>query len=264
MDFGLKGKVALVLAASRGLGRASATALAAEGASVVIGSRNKAQLEAAAQDIQQKTGSRVVSVPTDVTRAEDIEAIVSATVQTFGRLDVLVNNAGGPPSGKFDAFDDARWRAAFELTLLSVVRFIRLAVPHMRQVGGGRIINIVSVSVKQPIDDLVLSNAIRPGVVGLAKSLSTDLAADHITVNNICPGSILTDRLWEGERVKQLLAQGISRETIVQEVARGVPMKRLGKPEELGALVAFLASDQAAYITGTSIQIDGGAVKALF
>lgn len=263
MDLGLKGKVALVLAASKGLGRASAAALAAEGASVVIGARNKDRLDATAQEIQRETGNRIVPVPTDVTIAEDIERIVTATVQAFGRLDILVNNAGGPPPGKFDAFDDAQWLAAFELNLLSAVRFIRLAVPHLRQAGGGRIINIVSTSVKQPIDNLLLSNAIRPGVVGLAKSLSTELAPDKITINNVCPGRILTDRLWEGSSMKRRLEQGMSQKEALQEMAHGIPLGRLGKPEELGALVAFLASEQASYITGTTIQVDGGVVQSM-
>lgn len=198
MDLGLKGKVALVLAASKGLGRASAAALAKEGALVTIGARDKTRLEQTAREIQTESGSRVLAVPVDVTRAEDAERIVEATIQEFGGVDILVNNAGGPPGGKFDAFDDAQWQAAFELNLLSAVRMIRLVLPAMRQAHAGRIINIVSTSVKQPIDGLLLSNAIRPGVVGLAKSLAIELGPAGITVNNVCPGRILTDRfaLW--------------------------------------------------------------------
>ncbi len=264
MNLELQGKVAVVLAASKGLGRASALALASEGAFVAIGSRDRLALEKTAQDIQEQTGSRVLAVPCDVTREEDLHAIVAKTVEEFGRIDILVNNAGGPPPGKFDAFNDSDWQSAFELTLLSTVRVIRLVIPHMRRIGSGRIINIVSTSVKQPIPSLLLSNAIRPGVVGLAKSLSLELAADHITVNNICPGRILTDRLTQGTAYKQQLAQGVSEDVILAAIAQDIPMKRLGKPEELAALVTFLASQQAAYITGTTIQVDGGLVQAMF
>lgn len=263
MDLGLREKVAIVMAASKGLGRASADALAAEGARVTIGARGAEMLEKTAREIQQATGSRVLAVPTDVTRAEDVEGIVAATVREFGRIDILVNNAGGPPAGTFEAFGDAQWQAAFELNLLSTVRLIRLALPHMRKTGSGRIINIVSTSVKQPIDGLLLSNAIRSGVVGLAKTLSIELAPDTITVNNVCPGRILTDRLRQIYHINERVQQGTSEETILKEMAQGVPMGRVGKPEELGAFIAFLASQQASYITGTTTQIDGGLVRSL-
>ncbi len=263
MDLGLRDKVALVLAASKGLGRACAAALAAEGAHVTIGARNEQVLEKTAQEIQRASGSRVLAVPTDVTRQENLEAIVAATVREFGRIDILVNNAGGPPAGKFESFGDAQWQAAFELNLLSTVRMIRLVLPHMRKTGSGRIITIMSTSVKQPIDGLLLSNAIRTGVVGLAKTLSVELAPDNITVNNVCPGSILTDRLRQIYRINERVQQGESEKAVLAEMARGIPMGRVGAPEELGALVAFLASQQAAYITGTTIQVDGGLVRSL-
>ena len=263
MDLGLKGKVALVLAASKGLGRASAAALAAEGARVTIGARNRQELAKTAQEIEQDSGSQVLAVPTDVTRAEDVAAIVAATVNTFGRIDILVNNAGGPPFGPFEAFNDVQWQAAFELNLLSAVRLIRQVLPHMRQERGGRIINIVSTSVKQPIDGLILSNTIRLGVVGLAKTLSIELGPDNITVNNVCPGRILTDRLRQGANVQAKIAQGISEAEALSDLAKDIPLGRLGKPEEVESLVAFLASQQAAYITGTTIQVDGGLVRAV-
>src|SRR5690348_4518825 len=263
MDLGLREKVAIVMAASKGLGRASAEALAAEGAWVTIGARGAETLEQTARAIRQATGSRVVAVPTDVTRAEDMETIVAATVREFGRIDILVNNAGGPTPGTFDALGDAQWQAAFELNLLSTVRLIRLVLPHMRKTGGGRIINIVSTSVKQPIDGLLLSNSIRSGVVGLAKTLSAELAPDNITINNVCPGRILTDRLRQIYHIDERVQQGMSQEVILREMAQGVPVGRIGKPEELGAFVAFLASRQAAYITGTTTQIDGGLVRSL-
>lgn len=263
MDLGLQDKVAIVMAASKGLGRACATALAAEGARVTIGARGTQALDATAQEIQKATRSQVMAVPTDVTKAEDVEAIVAATVGEFGRIDILVNNAGGPPAGNFASFGDAQWQAAFELNLLSTVRLVRLVLPHMRKTGSGRIITIVSTSVKQPIDGLLLSNAIRSGVVGLAKTLSVELAPDNITVNNVCPGRILTDRLRQIYHINERVQQGVSEEAVLKEMAQDVPMGRVGMPEELGALVAFLASQQAAYITGTTIQVDGGLVRSL-
>lgn len=263
MDLGLRDKVAIVLAASKGLGRASAAALAGEGAKVVIGSRDGQVLGETAQQIQRESGSRVLAVPTDVMKPEDLEAIVLAAVREFGHVDVLVNNAGGPPPGTFEAFGDEQWMSAFELNLLSAVRLIRLVLPEMRKRGEGRIINIVSTSVKQPIDGLLLSNAIRTGVVGMAKTLSVELAPDNITVNNVCPGRILTDRIRQNYRMREKLQQGISEEEALKEVVQDIPMKRIGKPEELGALVAFLASQQASYITGTTIQVDGGLTRSL-
>ncbi len=264
MDLGIKGKVALVLAASKGLGRASAAALAAEGVQVVIGSRNKQTLEKTAQEIQQASGSRVLAIPTDVTKEEEIEAIVTAAAQAFGRIDILVNNAGGPPAGTFEMLSETQWQAAFEQNLLSVIRCIRLVLPHMRKLQSGRIVNIVSTSVKQPIDGLILSNALRLGVVGLAKTLSVELAPYNITVNNVCPGRILTDRLRQGSSFREKKAQGMSEAEALQDLTKDIPLGRVGQPEELGALVAFLTSQQAGYITGTTIQIDGGLARTVF
>lgn len=264
MDLGLKGKVALVLASSKGLGRASAAALAAEGAYVTIGARNSENLLKAATEIQQSSGSRVLAVPVDVTKEEQIEDIVEATVNEFGHLDILVNNAGGPPPGNFSQFTSPEWQSAFELTFLSVVRAIRLVIPYMQKQGEGRIINIASVSVKQPIDGLMLSNAIRPAVIGLAKSLSLELASSNITINNVCPGSIMTDRLYWRPHIQEQIAQGVSETEVFKDLAATIPMQRIGRPEDIGALVAFLASRQANYITGTTIQVDGGVTRSLF
>lgn len=263
MDLGLRGKVALVLAASKGLGRASAAALAAEGANVVIGARNQQLLEETARQLQHESGSQVRAVPTDVNKPADLQAIVDTALREFGHIDILVNNAGGPPPGTFSSFDDEQWKAAFELTLLSVVRLVRLVLPSMQHQGSGRIITIVSTSVKQPIDNLLLSNAIRPGVIGLAKSLSIELAPYNITVNNVCPGRILTDRIRQTTRLEEKLQQGMSEEEALRGSVQDIPLKRLGKPEELAALVAFLASQQASYITGTTISVDGGLTRAL-
>lgn len=260
MDLQLTGKTALILAASKGLGKAAASALAAEGANVVIGARDKTTLEQAAAEIRSIGKGQVLAVPTDVQKQEEGAAIVEAAVSTFGRLDILVNNAGGPPFGPFPSFDEAAWQSAFELNLLSVARFSRLVTPHLKKTGSGRIINIISMSVKTYMPNSVLSTSMRMGVVGMAKILSNELGPDNITVNNIAPGSILTDRIKE--TLPKPVPGGPSAEELLAERVKDIPLRRIGKPEELGALVAFLASPLAAYITGTTIQIDGGAIKA--
>ena len=263
MDLGLTGKVALVVAASKGLGRASALALAQEGAQVAIASRNQEMLEQAAQEIRQMSGRAALAIPTNLHQPEEIASLVTRTVKAFGGIDILVNNAGGPPPGMFETLSDEQWQAAFNLTLLSAVRLIRAALPSMKQRQGGRIIHIVSSSVKQPIEGLLLSNALRPGIIGLAKTLSRELAPYQITVNNVCPGRILTDRLRQTSNVQAKMAQGQTEEEVWKDLAKDIPLGRVGQPGELGALVAFLASQHAAYITGTTIQIDGGLTQSL-
>jgi len=253
MNLGLKNKVAIVLGASKGLGKACAKALALEGSQVVIGSRDEKILKDTALELEKETGSKILAVSTDVTIPKDLENFVARTIKKFGRIDILVNNAGGPPAGKFESFGDSQWQSAFEMNLLSAVRLSHLVIPHMRLTGSGRIINLVSVAVKQPMDNLILSNSIRAGVVGMAKTLSQELATDNITVNNIATGLFLT------ERMKQLY----DTEEKMKKVITNIPMGRLGNPEELAALVAFLASEKASYITGATIQIDGGLCRSL-
>ena len=257
MDLQLKGKTALVLAASKGLGKACAAALAAEGANVVIGARDRKTLDAAAREIGASTGGNVLGIPVDVMKADEAENILNATVREFGRLDILVNNAGGPPFGKFESFDESAWHSAFELTLLSTVRFCRLAIPHLRKSGSGRIINITSLTVLTSFPNSVLSTSLRMGVVGMAKMLSDELGSDHITVNNVAPGLILTDRVKDTIQPRP----GVSEEELLAERARSIPVGRIGKPEELAALVTFLASPLAGYITGATIPVDGGAIR---
>ena len=257
MDLQLTGKTALVLAASKGLGKACAAALAAEGVNVVIGARDRKTLDAAAREIGASGQGKVLAVPVDVTKADQAQHIVDAAVGEFGRLDILVNNAGGPPFGKFESFDETAWQSAFELTLLSTTRFCRLAIPHLRKSGSGRIINITSLSVMTYLPNSVLSTSLRMGVVGMAKMLSDELGPDHITVNNVAPGLILTDRVKETLQPRQ----GVSEEELLAERARSIPVGRIGKPEELAALVTFLASPLAAYITGATIPVDGGAIR---
>jgi len=262
MDLGLKERVALVAASSRGLGRACALELAREGARVVICARDAGQLADAAAEIASATGAEVFPVQADLTDGAQIDHLVSETLARFGRIDVLVTNNGGPPAGFFEDFDDEAWLAAHQLTLMSAVRLIRAVLPSMRQRRWGRIINITSVSVKQPIDNLLLSNVYRPGVVGLAKTLSAQLAADGITVNNVAPGYTRTDRVLDLARARAADGERII-EDILADTVESVPMQRMGEPRELAALVAFLASERAGYITGATIQVDGGYVRSL-
>jgi 3-oxoacyl-[acyl-carrier protein] reductase len=262
MDFGIKGKVAAVAAASKGLGKASALELAREGCAVAICARGEAALNAAAQEIRDATGARIVSVVADMTKAEDVARFIETTKQALGDPLILVTNAGGPPGGYFDQFDDAAWEQAFNLTLMSTVRLIRAALPGMRAAGWGRIVNITSITVKQPIDELLLSNAIRPGVIGLARTLATQLAKDGITINNVAPGNTLTDRQLELAQVRAQRA-GRSVEEEIASSGANIPAGRVGQPEELAAMVAFLASARASYVTGSTIAVDGGAVRGL-
>lgn len=263
MDLGLKGRVALVAASSKGLGRACAEALAQEGARVTICARDEESLNKTKAEIVAATGAEILAIPADMTRAADIEYMVQRTVDRFGGLHILVTNAGGPPAGYFPDFTDDQWQAAVNLTLMSAVRLIRAALPHLRQAKWGRIINITSVTVKEPLDNLILANSIRAAVHGLAKTLAGQVGEDGITVNNVMPGYIQTDRFnqlaaMNAERLNRPIAE------IVAEIGQPVPMGRVGQPQELGALVAFLASEQAGYITGTSIPVDGGKIAAAF
>jgi 3-oxoacyl-[acyl-carrier protein] reductase len=260
VDLGLAGKVALVAAASKGLGKASALALAREGARVVICARTEADLAAAADEIRRHTGAEVLAVPADLATAAGVDHVVAAAAGHFGGIDVLVSNSGGPPLGGFADFTDEDWRQAFEVVTLSFVRFIRSAVPHLRARPWGRIIGIQSSSVKQPVPGIDLSNGIRPGVAGLMKALMPDLAKDGITINLVLPGTFLTPRISpeagrspEGDRALQ---------ERFAAAAAAIPVGRLGEPGELGSLVAFLASQQAGYITGAVYQIDGGAIRS--
>lgn len=262
MDLGLKGKVALVAAASKGLGKAVAWELAHEGCRVAICARGEAELRATANQIAGATSAEVLPVPCDVTQPAEIEHLVRAVVGRWRRVEVLVNNAGGPPTGPFEGFDDAAWQAALELNLLSAMRLCRAVLPGMRERGWGRIVNITSVMVKQPGPGFALSTAARAGLVGLAKTLAADYAPYGITVNNVCPGYTLTDRVRQLAQVRAE-REGKTEAEILAGFEAQIPAGRLGQPEELAALVAFLASERAAYITGTTIQVDGGYTKGL-
>lgn len=260
MDLGLKGKTALVTAASRGLGRAIAEKLAEEGARVVMCSRSAERVQEAASEIAGKTGAEVVGLAADVSKREDIEGVVQETVNRWEKIDILLCNAGGPPGGTLESFDDAAWQKAFETNLLSVVRLVRTALPHMPQ--GGRILAIASSSVKQPIPGLILSNTMRAGVAGLMKTLAEELGPRGILVNTVCPGRIDTDRVRELDQAKAG-TEGIPAENVRRSFEAAIPLGRYGRPEEFARVVAFLASEANTYVTGSTLLIDGGMVKSL-
>jgi 3-oxoacyl-[acyl-carrier protein] reductase len=262
MDLGLQGRVAVVCGAGKGLGYAAALELAREGANVVICARDKKVIAAAAEKIAGQTGFGALGIAADVSESGSAEKVIGVAVESFGGVDILVNNAGGPPAGSFDHHDDQAWSRAAELNLMSAVRFSRTAIPHMRRKRWGRIINITSVAVKQPVEGLILSNAVRAAVVGMAKTLSNELAGDGILVNNVCPGFIETDRsvsLVRG-RAEQ---EGTTYEEQLAKLSSTIPLGRMGQPSELAALIAFLASERAGYVTGATIQVDGGLMRAI-
>lgn len=263
MDTDLHGRAAIVGGASRGIGRAIALALAREGCRVAMAARGREALAEAAEAIARETGSQTFPVPCDLSRAEDVRRLVAEAVGAFGRLDIVVANTGGPPPGLFEELGEDAWQRAVDGTLLSVVRLVREALPHLKLSGSGRVVAIASVAVKQPLDYLVLSNSLRLGVVGLAKTLSRELARYNITVNAVCPGNIATERLMAllEERARRT---GRSLEQVVAEEEARIPLGYLGEAEDVANLVLFLCSDKARYITGTTIQVDGGSTLAVF
>jgi len=262
MDFGLKGKRAIVMAASRGLGYASALGLAREGCHLVICSRDQARIEAAADTIRRDTGARVTALVSDVSSATEARRLVETAVAEYGGLEIVVHNAGGPPAGETLAMSEEQWQKAFEQNFLSFTRIVHAAAPEMKKAGYGRVLTIASSSIKQPIPNLALSNALRAGVWGLAKTLSRELASQGILVNVIAPGRIDTERIAE---LDQANAQKSGKP--VEEVRKAsvgtIPLGRLGRPEELANLVVFLASEAGSYISGQAIMVDGAAGNAL-
>lgn len=262
MDLHLEGKVALVIASSQGLGKAIAAELVKEGAHVMLTSRNAAKLEIVQGELQELKGGRVAFHQADITNAKDIQSLVQATCETFGRIDIVVNNAGGPPGGPLEKLSDEDWQKAFELNLLSYVRVIREVLPEFKKAGGGRIINLASSSIKQPIPGLILSNTFRTGIVGLTKTLAEELAPHNILINTVAPGKIATDRSAEVDQLKATKL-GVTREQVQEETVKTIPLKRYGTPEEFARVVTFLVSDANSYMTGSSFLVDGGMIKSI-
>lgn len=262
MHLGLGGKVALVAAASKGLGRAIAHELAAEGAKVVLCARTAGPLEQAAREIAQSTGAEVLAQPADVSKPGDIAALVDAALAKFGRVDVLVTNSGGPPTGSFESLDADMWQKATELTLFAPIELARRVLPGMRERKWGRILNVTSIAVKQPIDGLMLSNSLRAAVTGWARTLANEVARDGVTVNNLMPGYTATERVVELADATAR-REGITPQQATAKWVREIPAGRLGESRELAALAAFLASERAGYLTGTSIPVDGGWIRSL-
>lgn len=257
MDLDLDGKSAAVMAASQGLGRAAAEALAGEGADVAICARTEQRLRDAAHAIEQATDRQVEPIPADVSIAEDVERFVDEAADRLGGLDVLVTNKGGPPPGGFEDLDDAAWREGFELVVMSYVRAVRAALPHLREGDGGSVVAIESTSVKTPIDGLLLSNALRPSVVATSKTLARELADEDVRFNVVLPGSMSTDRLHDLVRERAREA-GTSYEAAMADWQADIPADRLGDPRELGEVICFLASPRASYVTGSVVPVDGG------
>lgn len=262
MNLGLKGKTALVLASSKGLGKATALKFAEEGANVVLSSRNETELKKTAAEIREKTGATVIYEVCNIMDGKQIEKLVEKTVKEFSTIDILINNSGGPPAGSFDDFSDEDWQNAFELLLLSVIRTVRAVLPYMRKQKNGHIVNIASSSFKQPLDNLILSNVFRTGIMGLSKSLSQELAKDNILINTVGPGKIATDRMKElGQKTAEL--KGLSVDEVEDQSKAMVPLGRHGTPEEFANMLLFLCSEANTYVTGQTILVDGGLIKAM-
>jgi len=262
MELGLTGKRAIVMAASRGLGYASALGLAREGCKLIVCSRDQARIEAAAAAITKETNAEVKALVADVSSASEAKRLVDAAVSAYGGLEIVVHNAGGPPAGETLQMTDEQWQKAFEQNLLSFTRIVGAAAPEMKKAGYGRVITIASSSIKQPIPNLALSNALRAGVWGIAKTLSRELAPQGILVNVIAPGRIDTERIAELDQANATKS-GKSIEDVRKASVGSIPLGRLGRPEELANLVVFLASQAGSYITGQAITVDGAAGTAL-
>ena len=262
MDLGRRGRVAIVAAASKGLGRAVAEELAREGARVAICARTAAPLEETAQGIAKSSGQEVFHRALDVTDAKAVASFVADVEARFERLDICVTNSGGPPSNSFKGTQTEDWRTALDQLLMSSIYFAKETLPRMQKRKWGRLITITSSAVKQPVDGLLLSNSIRAAVTGLARTLANEYAGDGITVNNVCPGFTRTARL-DGLAATISARTGGKPEEVFAGWEREIPMKRLGTPQQFAAVVAFLASERASYVTGTSIAIDGGLVRSL-
>jgi len=263
MDLGIKGKTAIISASSKGLGKACAEELAAEGCNLTIFSRSLRNIKNTAQEIENKYHVKVLYFKADASNLNDLKYVVKNTKKEFKTIDILINNAGGPPFGFFEDFKPKDWQNALELNLLSIVNLTKEVIPSMKKQNWGRIINITSVAVKQPIDGLILSNTARTAVIGLTKTLSNEYAKYNILFNNVCPGRIMTDRIIDLANKRAKLTKN-SLNKVLKNMESDIPIGRIGNPREFSSMVAFLASEKASYITGNTIQIDGGLVKNLY
>ena len=262
MDLGIRGKVALVAASSKGLGRAVAEELAEEGVNLVLCARGAEALEQTAKSIRQHSGVQVIHVAADVSDPTGLDRVAGAALEKFGRVDILVNNSGGPPSGPFESYTPEMWESATRLLLFSVIGLTRAVLPGMKERRWGRILNVTSIAVKQPIDGLILSNSLRAAVTGFARTLASEVAPFNVTVNNLMPGYTRTDRMEQLARAAAERSGAAMKDTFAKW-EKEIPMGRLGEPREFAALAAFLASERASYITGSSIAVDGGWIRAL-
>lgn len=257
----MKGRVAIVTGSSSGLGKAIALGLAQEGALLTICARTEDRLKEAAKEIKSSIGAEVLALRIDLTNRDDLRRLVKETESRFGRIDILVNNTGGPPSASFLKISEKDWRQATDSLLMSVVLLCLEVIPYMQKHHWGRIINMTSIAAKQPVEDLVLSNSLRAGILALSKTLSNELARDNILVNSVCPGWTWTSRTEQLAKAESLKT-GIPYEQVVQGWEKEIPLGRLAEPREIADLVVFLASERASYITGAAIQVDGGWIKA--
>lgn len=263
MDLGIKDKTAIVTASSKGIGRAVAESLISEGVKVAICSSNEENLISTANEIKENFGEEPFWIKCDLSKKEDISSAVKIIKDEFGSIDILVNNCGGPPSGTIDSIDNAIWNEAYKQVFMSVVQLVNLVLPDMKNKHWGRIINLTSFSVKQPIDNLVISNSLRSAISGFTKTLSNEVGEFNITANCVAPGYTLTHRLYE-LAVEMAKKTGDSHEHVLGELSCQIPLKRLARPDEIASAVTFLASDKAAYITGNILPVDGGIVKSAF
>ncbi len=263
MNFRLKDKVVFVSASSKGIGKATAELFVKEGANVVLSSSSEDNIKTTKNEIKKKFDVEVFSVKCDINNLDEISFAIEKVIEKYGRIDVLVNNCGGPSPGTMDTLNEENWQTGFDQVLMSAVRFSKAVLPSMKENKWGRIINITSLSVKQPVDNLMLSNTFRTGLTAFSKTLSNEMGQFNITVNNVAPGFTSTERLEELANIRAEASETTQAEEL-KIMGDSVPMKRIGQAEEIGAAVVFLASEQAGYITGTTIQVDGGAIKSTF